>query len=384
VGIGSTDFTSCSGRSELTLAAQAALAALADAGLTPGDLDGIVRSDLDVVTERDLVQTLGLYGVTYWGQSGPGGKFVGGGVGQAVGAILGGQATTVLLVQALNGRSGRRLGRLRPKAGQRVGGNTSYDEFFVPYGLTSAAQLFALVARRHMEVYGTTGKHLGQIAVELRNRANANPRAQMFGKSMSLEDYESSRWIARPLRMLDCCIQTDGACALIVTSADRAKDARGAPVLIRAVAQAAGGPTVVQGGHAGGSLMRENLTSFGSNYVADSLYKRAGLGPTEVDVAQFYDCFTIALLIQLEDYGFCKPGEGGPFVATGRAGLDGDLPINTSGGHLSEGYIPGMNQVLEGVRQLRGESTSQVPGAEVCLVTSAPPGASAAMILRKG
>ena len=188
--------------------------------------------------------------------------------------------------------------------------------------------------------------------------------------------------ISRPLRLFDFCLETDGACAVIVTSADRAKDAPKPPALIRAVAQ--GSVVAPQPGIQFPVLFRESITTLPAKPVADTLYRRAGLGPADIDVAQFYDCFTITVLLQIEDFGFCAKGEGGAFVSSGEIELGGRLPINTGGGHLSEGYIHGMNHVVEGVRQIRGESSSQVPDAEVCLVTSTPLPPGGALILRAG
>jgi acetyl-CoA acetyltransferase len=378
VGIGATDFSRSSGRSDLTLATQAALAAIDDAGLTAQDIDGIVRCDMDTVRHNDLADALGIEELTYWAEVGPGGVAPCAQVAQAVGAILSGQATTVLVFRELNGRSGRRYGLSKQSDG-RAGGGGSYDEFFLPYGLHTPGQIFALMAQRHMLEYGTTDKHLGQIALTCRERANANPRAQMHDRPLTMDDYLAARMISRPLRLFDFCLETDGACAVIVTSADRARDLRRPPVLIRAVAQnSVANP---QPGIQFPVLLRDCITELPAKAVAKTLYARAGLGPQDVDVAQVYDCFTITVLMQLEDWGFCAKGEGGPFVASGEIDLGGSVPINTGGGHLSEGYIHGMNHILEGVRQIRGTSTSQVPGAEVCLVTCTPlPPGSALML----
>jgi acetyl-CoA acetyltransferase len=187
--------------------------------------------------------------------------------------------------------------------------------------------------------------------------------------------------ISEPLRLFDFCLETDGACAMIVTTAERAQDAPHPPALIRAVAQ--GSVANPQPGIQFPVLMRESITSTPASVVSEVLYRRAGLGPTDIDVAQLYDCFSITVLLQLEDWGFCKKGDGGPFVESGAIELDGSLPINTGGGHLSEGYIHGMNHIVEGVRQIRGTSSNQVHGAETCLVTSTalPPGS--ALILRR-
>ena len=379
-GIGTTDFSRDSGRSDLTLATQAVLAALDDAGVDRSDVDGIVRCDMDLVRHNDLAEALGLRELSYWGECGPGGAAPCAMVGQAIGAILSGQASTVVVFRSLNGRSGRRYGAAPTAAGQAiVGGNVSYDEFFLPHGLLTAGQMFALMAQRHMIEYGSTPEQLGAIALACRDRALANPAAQMHGRPLTMDDYLSARMISSPLRLYDYCLETDGAAALVITSADRARDGRHGAVLVHAVAQASVPGT--QPGVMFPALMRESITSLSSRAVAETLWARSGLGPEDVDVAQLYDCFTITLLLQLEDYGFAKRGEGGGFAAEGGIGLEGPLPCNTSGGHLSEGYIHGMNHIVEGVRQVRGTSTAQVPGAEVSLVTSAPPPASSALIL---
>jgi len=380
-GIGTTDFSNDSGRSTLTLATQASLAAISDAGLQPNDVDGIVRCDMDDVRASDLIHTLGLRDIAYIGDNGPGGVAPSAMIGQAVGALLSGQATAVLAYRSLNGRSGRRYGAAAPGATKaRVGGNGTYEEYWAPHGLLTPGQVFALVARRHMIEFGTTSEQLARIPLACRRRANANPAAQMHERPMTLEDYLRVRMISDPLRLYDFCLETDGACAVVVTTIEHARDLAQPPAVIRAVAQ--GSSPDPQPGEFHSMLMRESLTTLPAKHAAERLYRRAGLGPADIDVAQLYDCFSITVLLQLEDYGFCAKGEGGPFVAAGSVDLDGAIPINTAGGHLSEAYIHGMNHLVEGVRQIRGTSTSQVPGAQTCLVTSTalPPGG--AVILR--
>jgi len=377
-GIGATDYSRNSGRSDLTLATQAALAAVADAGLEVTDIDGIVRCDMDTVRPNDLAHALGIPELTFWAEAGPGGTAPPAMIGLAVAAIMSGQATTVLCFRELNGRSGQRYGLAR-SADDVVGGAGSYDEFFAPYGLLTPGHIFALMAQRHMHEFGTRPEHLGQIALTCRARANANPAAQMHDRPLTMDEYLSARTIAEPLRLFDFCLETDGAAAVIVTSTERARDLRQQPVAIRAVAQSS--IPDPQPGVQFPVLMRESITSLPGQAVARTLYRRAGLGPEDIDVAQLYDCFTITVLMQLEDWGFCKKGEGGPFAAGGALDLGGAVPINTGGGHLSEGYIHGMNHVLEGVRQIRGHSTSQVPGAENCLVTATPLPPGSALIL---
>ena len=355
------------------------MAAIADAGLSVADIDGIVRCDMDNVRGNDLAHSLGIRDLTYLGENGPGGAAPCAMVGQAVAAILAGLATTVLVYRSLNGRSGVRFGQ-SPVEGARVGGAGSYDELFAPYGLLTPGQIFALMARRHMVEYGTTSEQLGSIAVACRARANANPLAQMYERSLTIDDYLGARMISEPLRLFDFCLETDGACAVVVTTSERAADLAQPPALIRAIAQ--GSMPDPQPGIQFPVLMRESITTLPARSVAETLYRRAGIGPADIDVAQIYDCFTITVLLQLEDWGFCKKGEGGPFVADGEIELAGSIPINTGGGHLSEGYIHGMNHIVEGVRQIRGTSTNQVPGAETCLVTCTPLPPGSALLLR--
>ena len=381
-GIGSTDFASASGRSALTLAVEASREAISDAGLSAREIDGVVRCTDDTVLHNDLVEALGTGNISFWSHAGLGGTAPAAMVGQAIGAIATGQATNVLCFRAINGRSRQRFGKGWGQAGRLSGGEESgrYDEFFHPYGLTTPGQLFALIAQRHSWEYGTTAHQLAAIALACRHRANHNPHAQMFRRTLSLKEYDDARMICRPLRLYDYCLETDGACAVVVTSLDRARTGPRKPAVIAAVAQATGDRP--RGGRVMPALLRDSIVSTPAKYVASLLYQRAQLGPTDVDVAQLYDCFTITVLLQLEDYGFCKEGEGGPFAESGAIELGGSLPINTSGGHLSEGYIHGMNHLVEGVRQIRGESLAQVSAAEVCLVTSGLPPASSALLLR--
>ena len=382
VGIGHTDYSRNSGRTDLTIAVQASQAAIADAGYTAKDIDGIISCDMNLVRANDMIDTMRLENVHYWGDNGVGGVAPSAMVGQAVAAIQSGMASKVLVYRALNGRSGRRYGVAPAHASAaRVGGGGTYDEFFAPYGMNTPGQIFGMIARRHMIEYGTNEKELGAIPIACRNRAMANPGAQMYGRPLSMDDYLAARWIAQPLRLFDFCLETDGAAALVVTSADRAKDCPKPAALIRAVAQAS--PKRPQPGIQFPMLWRDSITDGSAQAAAKVLYSRAGLGPEDIDVAQLYDCFSITVLLQLEDFGFCAKGEGGPFAASGAIELGGRLPINTGGGHLSEGYIHGMGHIVEGVKQIRGDSTSQVPGAETCLVTSTalPPGS--ALILRK-
>jgi acetyl-CoA acetyltransferase len=379
-GVGATEFSRGAGRSELRLAAEAVDAALADAGIEPREVDGIVACDMENVSHSALADTIGVDNLTFWAATGSGGAAPCGQIGVAVAAILSGQASTVVCFRSIAWASGGGVGG-GGRSRNEVGGNGTFEELFMPYGLFLPVSTYAMVARRHMIDYGTTAEQLGHIALTCRQRANANPHAQMHDRVLDMDAYLGARMVSSPLRLFDCCLVSDGACAVVVTSTERARDTDRPVVAVRAVAQSSGsrvGPGVLAP-----MLTRPSITTWPSAAVADTLYARAGLGPQDVDVAQIYDCFTPTVLIQLEDYGFCAKGEGGPFAASGAIDTDGSLPINTAGGNLSEGYIHGMNHVVEGVRQLRGESTSPVDGAEVCLVTSGPPPATSAMILTR-
>ncbi len=378
VGVGSTDYSKNSGRSPLTMAAQAAHAALADAGLTAADVDGIVRCDMDTVYPAALAEVLGVPDLGYWGDVGPGGSGPAAMVGQAVAAIEAGMASTVVVFRSLNGRSGLRYGKGAARD-ERAGGEASYEDLYLPYGMQTPGQFFALLAQDHANHYGKTQEGLAEIALACREHANLNPAAQFFDRPMTPESYYASRMLSTPLRLFDYCLETDGACAVVVTTAERARDLRHKPAYVAAAAQAAGAEP--QPGLMFPMLTRRDMLETSAVQCGERLFSRAGLTPADVDVAQIYDCFTITVLLQLEDYGFCGRGEGGEFAAAGELRLAGSLPTNTSGGHLSEGYLHGMNHIAEGVRQIRGTSTAQVPDAEVCLVTSAPPPGASALLL---
>lgn len=382
VGVGQTEFSRDSGRSVLSLATEASLKAIADAGLTVADVDGIVRCGDDVVTPYTLAAALGANNLTYWADTGPGGVAPCMMMGLAMGALLSGQAKAVLAFRSLNGRSESRLGAGTQRTGVQVsGGVGSYDEFFVPYGLMTAGHTFALMTQRHMLEYGTTAEQLAAVAMTCREHAQLTPHAMMRDRPLSLDDYLASRMISTPLRLFDFCLESDGACAVVITLAERAKDLPRPPVLIRAVA--GGAP----GDHRAGMMFpvvtRDDMTDLGGRRAGEALWNRAGVGPSEVDIAQIYDCFTISVILQLEAYGFCAKGEGGPFVASGAIKRGGTLPINTGGGHLSEGYVHGMNHIVQAVRQLRGEADMQIDDAELCLCTGGPLPIGSSVLFRK-
>ena len=315
------------------------LAALDDAGIAAAEVDGIVRCDMDLVRHNDLAEALGIRQLSYWGECGPGGVAPCAMIGQAVGAILSGQADHgrgLPLAERAVGPAVRRRARVggasRSSAAARPTTSSSCRT-----GCSRPGQMFALMAQRHMIEYGSTPEQLGSIAIACRDRAQANPAAQMHGRPLTMDDYLSARMISSPLRLYDYCLETDGAAAVVVTSAERARDCRNGAALIQAVAQASLPGT--QPGTMFPVLMRDSITSLSSRAVAELLWARSGLGPADVDVAQLYDCFTITLLLQLEDYGFAKRGEGGAFAADGGIGLDGPLPVQ----HLGRSPVRGLH-----------------------------------------
>lgn len=386
-GIGETEYWKAGGatRTEFELACDAVKRAVADAGLSLADVDGLTVYSGERSAPYELAQALGLRDLRYVSLYPGGGNSACAVVHHAALAVAAGSAEVVVCYRSIcQGQFGRfgsarvGSGTARGAVGSTVGGR---DAFTMPLGLMSPAQNYALEARRHMHEYGTRSEHFGMISVACYANAQRNPRAVMRGRPLSLEDHQRSRMIADPYRLFDCCQESDGACAVVVTGTSRARDLRRPPVLIAGAAEG------LAAGDGGDRLRRppELWTSAGLAGVARDLYARAGVGPKEIDVAQLYENFTGQVLMAIEDFGFCAKGEGGLFVEGGTLEWPhGNLPINTAGGNLAEAYIHGLSLVNEGVRQLRGESTSQVDGAEHCLVVagpSAPP--SSALILRR-
>lgn len=373
VGVGETEFSVDAGRPELTLATEAAIAALADAGMTPADVDGMVCFAMDEAQHVELAQSLGIRDLSWFGEIAGGGGAGAACVAHACAAVAAGMAETVLVYRAVRARSGAwRFGQGRVSSRPRPA-KGAYA-FLGPYGYTSPPVLFAMIARNWMEATGSTVDHLGAVAVTFRTHAQRNPRARMYGRPMTLEDHHASRLIAEPYRLLDCCLESDGAVALVVTSVERAADCAQPPAVVLAGAQGSGPmghdwPLGVHGERPGADVGRR-------------LWQMSGLRPDDVDCAQMYDHFTGQVLMQLEDLGMFGVGEAGPAALEGAlAWPDGALPTNTSGGHLSEAYLHGFNIMSEGVRQIRGTSTSQVEGAEVVLCSSAGGGLPTSALL---
>lgn len=380
VGIGNTDFSKDSGRSELKLACEVVKKAIDDAGLSPDDVDGMVKYDQDNSRELYICRSLGLKNVRFLGTVGYGGGQNCGSVALAVMAVVSGMAHCVVSYRAMNGRSGGRYGRViiggfRGTEGIVCEGRSQWTGTF---GMLSPTQQAAPQARRYMHLYGATTRQFGAVAVACRKHACMNPNAMMYGRPITLEDHENSRIVADPLRVLDCCLESDGGSAVIVTSAERARDLRQPPVYIMGVAQ-------------GMDILNEPMTNYPRDMasfpeckiVAERVFAMAGVTPQDIDVAEIYDAYTFLVPVVLEEFGFCQRGEGGAFVEGGQIELGGELPVNTHGGNLSEAYIHGMPHIVEGVKQLRGTSTAQVKDAELALVTSAPVAPASALILRR-
>jgi acetyl-CoA acetyltransferase len=365
VGIGATEFSKDSGRSELQLAAECIVAALDDCGLTTSDVGGLATFTMDTSLEMEVANCLGIPELSFFSRIEYGG---GGGcaaVGQAALAVAGGLADVVVCYRALNERSGHRFGSavsLQPVTAPIL----AQMAWGTGCGLLTAAQFAAMYARRYMHQYGATSDDLGRVAVAFREHAAKNPNAFFYDQPITLDDHRASRWIAEPLRMLDCCQESDGGVALVVTSVERARDLPQRPALIRAAAQ---GSVVPQGPMT--SFYRDDVATLPeSGLVARKLYEMAKLGPADMSAAIIYDHFTPYVLGQLEEFGFCGRGEAGAFVSDGHLGLGGSLPTNTNGGQIGEAYIHGLNGIAEAVRLIRGASVNQIPDVANVLVTS--------------
>jgi acetyl-CoA acetyltransferase len=370
VGIGQTAYSKGLGRSEFDMAVEAILAACADAGIAPREIDGVVRYDMESTDEEQLLSIVGpglrYQASTSWGGGGSVSVLV-----HAAMAIAMGMASHVLVFRSrargkhsVFGKDSRLGGRYWERMPERL---PELNQWHVPHGLVSAFQEMAMITRRHMIEYGTTEEHFAEVAMATRRHAVRNPNAVMR-TPITLADHHGSRMISEPLRLFDCNLETDGACALIVSSRERARDLRQPPALIHAGALNAGSNHMRLS-----TLLGRERDDDGASRVGRQLWEGSGLRPSEIDAFFCYDFFTSFVIIALEDYGFCKRGEGGPFVEDQGLYFEGGrLPTNTNGGQLSEAFIHGLNNDLEAVRQIRGTSTCQVEGAELSLVAGGP------------
>ncbi|GGY48481.1 lipid-transfer protein [Streptomyces tanashiensis] len=358
VGIGATEFSKDSGRSELSLAVEAVRAALDDAGLTPADVDGLVTFTMDTNPEITVAQASGIGELSFFSRVHYGGGAACATVQQAALAVAAGVAEVVVCYRAFNERSGRRFGSgVQQREPSAEGAALGWQ---LPFGLLTPASWVAMAAQRYLHTYGLTPDAFGHVAVTDRRHAARNPAAYFHGKPITLADHAASRWIVEPLRLLDCCQETDGGQAIVVTSVERARDLPRPPAVILAAAQGAGRKQ-----EAMTSFYRDELTGLPEmGVVARQLWRTSGLAPSDIDVGILYDHFTPFVLMQLEEFGFCAPGEAADFVAADA------LPLNTHGGQLGEAYLHGMNGIAEAVRQIRGTSVNQIPGVARTLVTA--------------
>jgi acetyl-CoA acetyltransferase len=379
VGIGQTAFTrpGRSGRTAISLALEAVLNAAVDAGISVTTVDGFVTYGTETSDPYTVAQTLGITETRFMDRYPGGGESLAGTIHHAAMAIEAGIAKTVVAYRSLSGRLIRGSERSVRTDGDNGGFRRS---FLAPFGALVPVHYYAMQARRHMIDYGTTSLQYGAYCLCLNANAQRNPNAIHYGRPITIDDHQSSPMIASPYRLYDCTQEADGACAVIVTSAERARDCPHPPAYLLAAAEGSGPADQMfnQIRH------QSRFNTAGSKEIAGTLYARAGLTPLDIDVAQIFETFSGQGMMALEDFGFCERGESGPFVDSGAIRWpDGDLPINTAGGGLAEGYIHGFNNLLEGVRQMRGTSTSQVQGAQTCLVTSAPSAMpTSALVLR--
>jgi acetyl-CoA acetyltransferase len=365
-GIGATEFSKDSGRSELKLAVEAVRAALEDAGLEPAEVDGLVTFSMDSSAEIAVAREIGAGELSFFSLIGYGGGAACATVHQAAMAVASGAANVVVCYRALNERSGRRFGQVAVAAVQAPTSSGIDNGWHYPMGLATPAATVAMAARRYMHAFGATSADFGAVAVADRKHAATNPAAWFYQRPITLADHQQSRWICEPLRLLDCCQETDGAVAVVVTSLERARSLRKSPAVVRAAAQGSGPNQYTMTSYYSSDLT--GLPEMG--VVARQLWAQAGLGPADVRTAVLYDHFTPYVLMQLEELGFCPRGEARNFVAGGAIELGGMLPLNPHGGQLGEGYLHGMNGITEAVRQIRGTSVNQVPGDGPVLVTA--------------
>lgn len=384
-GIGQTAYAKALPSAAWELAVEAVLAACADAGVDVADVDGMCRftAPFETVSEAMLVRALGIRELSFFAQAPHGGEALGAVVAHAAAAVSAGLANVVVVYRALSQSRGGRFGRADRGAGESAADIVVPEQdnlsFAWPYGLMSPGQLFALWARRYATVHGLTDEDLtrtlGTIAITQRQYANSNPAAMMRDRKLDWETYQNARMISEPLRLFDLCLENDGACAFVVTSAERARALRDDPVYVLSATQTLSPYREPMGIYTGGEMLELFPPA-----AADRLFGQAGVSRKDIDVAELYDATSYMTLRSLESYGFAADGAGWRYVLDHGTGPDSPLPVNTHGGHLSEAYLHGMNGILEAVRQLRGTACNQVAGAEVALVGA--PAGSATILAR--
>lgn len=364
VGIGETAYCRKpgSGMSEEGIQLKASVAALQDAGLSGKQIDGILAFP-NLGKSEAFAASLGCDNLRFAATIHMGGAAPLASLRMAAIAVVSGAANYVLIPGGWNGYSGARVRQTVSSDKNSIPGGAIAWDYYLPQGMTVPPQWYALMARRHMHEYGTTHEQMGAVAVAMRKHAQLNPGAVMHGKPLTMEQYMASPMLADPYRINDCCLETDGAAAFIVTTVERARDLGKTPITI--MGAAAGQPYP-----ADEITNRADFHQTGLSIAAPEAFAMAGIKPADVDFAQIYDCFTFEVIQQIEEAGFCARGEGGPFVENGAIELGGQLPINTHGGLLSEAHSLGLGHVVEAVKQLRGEcGERQVKDAEIGVVT---------------
>jgi len=379
VGIGATDFSKCSGRSTLRLAVEACDLAMKDAGVTPDMIDGMVTYAHDSNNEIDVCRSLGVDKLTHFSLVHHSGGAACGVVHQAAMAVASGACNYCLVWRAFNERSEERFGagvQERPPAPTPMEVDFGWSS---PFGLLTPASWVAMFAQRYMHEYGATSEDFGRVAVACRKHAANNPAAFFYGKPITLEEHQASRWIVKPLRLLDCCQESDGGQALLITTLDRARHLKSVPAVIASAVQGSCDDQQMMK-----SYYRKSISGIPEmKLCADQLYADTGLSAADIQAAVLYDHFTPLVLPQLEEFGFCKRGEAKDFIKDGNIELGGRLPVNTHGGQIGEAYIHGLNGVAEGVRLIRGTSTNQPANVDNVLVTAATAVPTSAAILSR-
>ncbi len=375
IGVGQTPYSKNSGVSEFSLACQAVSNAIDDAGIEPSEVDGLVTFLMDSNDEVEVARAVGLGDLNLLSRIAYGGGAAVPLIHQAAMAVATGVCENVVVYRALNGRSGQRMGQ--GVSGNIITSDLVHWSWYMPFGMLTPASWIAFQAQRYMHDYGATDECFAQVALSTRKHAVNNPNAAFYQKPLTHEDYYKSRWICEPLRLFDCCQETDGGCAIVITSAERSRDAKQKPALIRGVSQAS-----FDGQEQMTSFYRDDMSWLPEMELAGKIaYEQSGLGPADIDASILYDAFTPEVVMQVEAFGFCKKGEGADFVKDGNLELGGRLPNNTHGGLLSEAYIHGVNGIAEGARLIRGESVNQPEKCDHVLVSSGVGVPTGALIL---
>lgn len=370
VGIGATEFSRDSGCSELALCIKAIRSALLDAGLQPSAIDGLCTFTSDNNVEYEIARNLGVGSLRYWSRAHPGGGAACTPLQIASRAVLSGDADVVVCYRGMNEYSQYRFGKGYGSAQWQEPfptADAALKSMHSVHGLRTAAAMMAISIRRYMYETGTESSDFAHVSVAARRHAATNPNAYFYGKPVTLEDHQNSRLIADPIRLLDCCLESDGALAFIVTSEERGATLPHTPVFITAAAQSCSAGQVPMVNY-----YQDDISKFDEvSLVASELYRQSGLSADHIDAAMIYDHFGPTVLPQLENYGFCDRGEAKDFVKNGNIEIGGSLPVNTHGGQLGEAYMHGMNGITEAVRQLRGSAVNQIEGSSTILVSGA-------------